>query len=112
MSCVEKKFIPAYKNARCCCLKCQRAFADKKQREKRNENPVYREYSRAYKRNYARLSKNKSQENINCFHEWMSMAIRERELALHQYHNAFTDDEKELIVQAFASKIIQFEVPK
>ena len=79
-------------NGKCCDnlykdtgLTCQQVFADRNYKDKRKQNPILKEYDKAYKRMYARYSsrKNLSSEKYNA---WKEETARERDKALEAYN--------------------------
>lgn len=79
-----KLFIPSGKYNTDCCdripegekYSCKKIMAQKKRKEKLKGNPIMKEYERAYKRNYARLSNNKLTNEE--FRLWVEDATQKR----------------------------------
>ena len=85
-----KYFIVTGHDGKCCDnlykntgLTCQQVFADRNYKNKRKENPILKEYDKAYKRMYARYSSQKLSSKE--YEEWKNGASQERDKALKAY---------------------------
>lgn len=85
-----KYFIVTGHDGKCCDslykntgLTCQQVFADRNYKNKRKENPIIKEYDKAYKRMYARYSSQKLSSKE--YEEWKNGASQERDKALKAY---------------------------
>lgn len=89
-----KFFIPTGKYNTDCCdripkgqkYSCKKIMAQKRRREKTNSNPIIKEYERAYKRNYARVSNHKMDPND--FRLWVDTASKKRDDLSLQYQQS------------------------
>ena len=89
-----KFFIPTGKYNTDCCdripngqkYSCKKIMAQKRRREKTNSNPIIKEYERAYKRNYARVSNHKMDPND--FRLWVDTASKKRDDLSLQYQHS------------------------
>lgn len=87
-------FIPTGKYNTDCCdripkgqkYSCKKIMAQKRRREKTNSNPIIKEYERAYKRNYARVSNHKMDPND--FRLWVDTASKKRDDLSLQYQQS------------------------
>ena len=87
----NKYFIVTGHNGKCCDdlykdtgLTCQQVFADRNYKNKRKQNPILKEYDKAYKRMYARYS-NKKNLASDEYTKWKNEATQERDKALKAY---------------------------
>lgn len=96
-----KYFILSGHNAKCCDnlyedtgLTCQQVFANRNYKNKRKENPIMKEYDKAYKRIYARYSKAKGASPTNSaeFKKWKEEALAERDRVAKTYLQNPSDD--------------------
>ena len=96
-----KYFILSGHNAKCCDnlyedtgLTCQQVFANRNYKNKRKENPIMKEYDKAYKRIYARYSKAKGASPTNSaeFKKWKKEALAERDRVAKTYLQNPSDD--------------------
>lgn len=63
---------------------CKKIMAQKRRCKKANSNPIIKEYERAYKRNYARVSNgNMTSEN---FRLWVEKTTKKRDDFIAKYH--------------------------
>lgn len=80
-----KLFIPSGKYNTDCCdripagqkYSCKKIMTQKRRRDKINANPIIKEYERAYKRNYARVSNHKM--DPDAFRLWVDDASKKRD---------------------------------
>lgn len=93
-----KYFIVTGHNGNCCDnlykdtgLTCQQVFADRNYKNKRKQNPILKEYDKAYKRMYARYS-NKKNLASDEYTKWKNEAARERDKALKAYVDNPSDE--------------------
>lgn len=98
-----KYFIVTGHNGNCCDnlykdtgLTCQQVFADRNYKNKRKQNPILKEYDKAYKRMYARYS-NKKNLASDEYTKWKNEAARERDKAL----EAYTKNPSEAVINNF-----------
>ena len=93
----EKLFIPSGKYNTDCCdrvpegekYSCKKIMAQKRRKEKVNSNPITKEYERAYKRNYARLTNHKMSSED--FRLWVEEATRKRDMISAEYDTSQSD---------------------
>ena len=92
-----KFFIPTGKYNTDCCdripdgqkYSCKKIMAQKRRRERLNTNPIIREYERAYKRNYARVSNHKMGQSE--FQLWVDEASKKRDKFSIKYQTSPSD---------------------
>jgi len=92
-----KYFIITGHNGKCCDnlyndtgLTCQQVFSDRNYKNKRKQNPILKEYDKAYKRMYARYS-NKKNLTSKEYAKWKEQAKQERDRALTAYNKSPSD---------------------
>lgn len=89
-----KFFIPSGNYNTDCCdrvpngekYSCKKIMARKRRREKEHSDPIIKEYNRAYKRNYARVSNHKMDPND--FRLWVDTASKKRDDLSLQYQQS------------------------
>lgn len=92
-----KFFIPTGKYNTDCCdripdgqkYSCKKIMVQKRRRERLNTNPIIREYDRAYKRNYARVSNHKMEQSE--FQLWVDEASKKRDNFSIKYQTSPSD---------------------
>lgn len=99
----DKYFIVTGHDGKCCDnlykntgLTCQQVFADRNYKNKRKENPILKEYDKAYKRMYARYS-NKKNLASDEYAKWKNEAVQERDKAL----KAYADNPSDTVINNF-----------
>ena len=92
-----KYFIITGHNGKCCDnlykdtgLTCQQVFSDRNYKNKRKQNPILKEYDKAYKRMYARYS-NKKNLTSKEYDKWKEQAKQERDRVLETYNKSPSD---------------------
>ena len=92
-----KYFIITGHNGKCCDnlykdtgLTCQQVFSDRNYKNKRKQNPILKEYDKAYKRMYARYS-NKKNLTSKEYDKWKEQAKQERDRVLEAYNKSPSD---------------------
>ena len=92
-----KYFIITGHNGKCCDnlykdtgLTCQQVFSDRNYKNKRKQNPILKEYDKAYKRMYARYS-NKKNLTSKEYDKWKEQAKQERDKVLEAYNKSPSD---------------------
>lgn len=98
-----KYFILSGHDGKCCDnlykntgLTCQQVFADRNYKSKRKENPILKEYDKAYKRMYARYSSRKNLSSKE-YEEWKNEASQERDKAL----KAYEENSSQIVIDNF-----------